>query len=471
MPPYADPWTPGGTGRSLSDVDALVALLGGNASVRSFRDVRSGVQTTAGNHVAQWNDIRGAAGFGPALVVAAPSSHLVLSGGVVVGDGTAAAFGVVDSALYDIFNGSLTLYYVGTASPGTGLGATGPSALGSAFFGGGRAALTFINNLGFVAAEFAPADTATQPAGIRGYRTLDGRVRSMVMWYDLGALIGSATSVPAVIGTAATGTVTTDNPTNGEALGALVSGGAPAAFRCLAQLVVAGTPTNAQLNGFSQWAVAIHGAFDNSPRFVTWDGDSIANGAELNTSVGYTFNYATVALADSRLANYSDVNIGVPLLTVADLIARYATDNRYSLTSGAGVYADPSRLKDVVATNAGTNDLFFGASAATTFARMQQYAAMVHAQGRKVIQGTILPRDDNGGVDETARAALNLLILGNIGAGSTQFDAVADVASDPIMGLLATCNNPTYYFSDLVHPTATGHALLAPYWANAIASL
>lgn len=57
----------------LADIAALVSVLGGNASVPAFYDVRAGV--TATTTVSQWDDARGVTGFGPSLVQATANSR------------------------------------------------------------------------------------------------------------------------------------------------------------------------------------------------------------------------------------------------------------------------------------------------------------------------------------------------------------------------------------------------------------
>lgn len=52
----------------LADIAALISVLGGNTVVSAFYDVRAGV--TATTTVSQWDDARGATGFGPSLVQA-----------------------------------------------------------------------------------------------------------------------------------------------------------------------------------------------------------------------------------------------------------------------------------------------------------------------------------------------------------------------------------------------------------------
>lgn len=60
--PYGDP-----TIQFRADVAALVTALGGDSVVLALYDSRLGI-TVAGGKVAQWDDARGAIGFGPSLV-------------------------------------------------------------------------------------------------------------------------------------------------------------------------------------------------------------------------------------------------------------------------------------------------------------------------------------------------------------------------------------------------------------------
>lgn len=455
-----------------NDTTRIINVLGGSANVIAFRDMRfqgaNGWQAS-GVNLTHWNDVRGSA-VGLPLNVTTPGAHLTVTGTnasnwLLVGDGNAAAFAqTAGDARYDLISHAVSIFFVGVAQPWANF----PYGVGAS--GGTSGAILLANSFANGTCESEPSNL-TPTLTFHDYNLLDGHIKCIAAWRDPATTFGSM-AVPHMIVSRAVTAASGGAGTYQEFIGSVWGGALPQAFSARAVIVMRGIATRAQIEAVTTWAITYHNAFNDGVKFVTWDGDSIANGALLNnTGTDYTMSYSGRSMQDARLLSYASTNIGVPNLQVSDLISRYSTDNRYTEVSGAGIYFKAGRTKDIVASNGGTNDLFFGASAATTFSRLQSYAALVHAQGRKIVQGTILPRNDNGGVNEAARATLNGLILGNIGSGSTQFDAVADGASDATMGLLATTGNATYYQSDHVHPTATGHSLLTPYWANAVASL
>lgn len=115
----------------------------------------------------------------------------------------------------------------------------------------------------------------------------------------------------------------------------------------------------------------------------------------------------------------------------------------------------------------GANDLANAASATPFLNNLSALLDSVRATGAKVIAHTVLPRTDANPINETVRNAANTTIRS---WGTRHYDALADFASDPTMGVGGASNNPTYYNSQL-HPTSAGHALLAPYEQTAMDSL
>ena len=107
---------------------------------------------------------------------------------------------------------------------------------------------------------------------------------------------------------------------------------------------------------------------------------------------------------------------------------------------------------------AGTNDRFLnGTSGAGVWALLQAYINARIAAGwvpGNICVGTMLPRQ---GAYETDRAALNSSIRSN---AATLGYKVCDFAADSRIGDAGDENNATYY-SDTIHPTAAGHAILA----------
>jgi hypothetical protein len=84
---------------------------------------------------------------------------------------------------------------------------------------------------------------------------------------------------------------------------------------------------------------------------------------------------------------------------------------------------------------------------------------------------TILPATGVSGQAETDRLAYNALIISSSWRVAHGIDFAIDLASETTMGNPANCTNATYYLQDGVpgvHPTTTGHGLLAPIYKAAI---
>jgi hypothetical protein len=142
----------------------------------------------------------------------------------------------------------------------------------------------------------------------------------------------------------------------------------------------------------------------------------------------------------------------------------YANSN----AGGTGGSVIPAARRYVLTVNIGSNDTCQGglASVSAYATAVGQYLGnrktAASAAGYTLICGlcTVLPRND-GLSSETNRASYNSLLTSSIWRAANNTDFVIDLASEPTMGLLATCANTTWYV-DGVHPTAAGAALLAP---------
>lgn len=114
----------------------------------------------------------------------------------------------------------------------------------------------------------------------------------------------------------------------------------------------------------------------------------------------------------------------------------------------------------------GLNDLFQGTSEATTLARILTYVTNRKAAGwANVIVSTLT---DASTVSEGSRAALNADILSNAVANSY---TTMDPGADANVGCNGCDTNATYFQSDHVHPTATGHGVIAGYLETALTAL
>lgn len=122
--------------------------------------------------------------------------------------------------------------------------------------------------------------------------------------------------------------------------------------------------------------------------------------------------------------------------------------------------------KNVCVLLGGTNDLYFGADAATTITRISDFCAARQLAGWKVVVCTILPRSDGStpGSFEADRQTVNASIRAN---WATYADAIADIADDARIGEDNDEQNATYY-ADLVHMTPAGYAIVAGIVKDAI---
>lgn len=135
--------------------------------------------------------------------------------------------------------------------------------------------------------------------------------------------------------------------------------------------------------------------------------------------------------------------------------------------------------KKIVVVWAGTNDLYFGASASATYANIKALCQSFKTTGFTVIVLNILPRTNSGtpGTFETDRQTVNASLRSDfptatgqtlITSGSPGYaDYLVDVGNDPTIGQAGQTTNTTYYL-DLVHLTSTGYGIVAGYVKNAI---
>jgi len=93
---------------------ALVTALGGDAAVLAFYDVRKNV-TLNGSTVSQWDDVRGATGFGPSLAQATAANQPTWDSAALTMtfNTTSADLHTPATALFDLSSG-LSIAYVGT---------------------------------------------------------------------------------------------------------------------------------------------------------------------------------------------------------------------------------------------------------------------------------------------------------------------------------------------------------------------
>lgn len=116
----------------------------------------------------------------------------------------------------------------------------------------------------------------------------------------------------------------------------------------------------------------------------------------------------------------------------------------------------------------GTNDLK-NSDGATVHSALSTYCAARRAAGWKVVVLTALDRGDSGTASyHQNRLDYNALIRANY---TSYADELADVASDPTIGIDGAYNNATYFDADLIHVLPAAKTIVATYVRTALASL
>lgn len=166
-------------------------------------------------------------------------------------------------------------------------------------------------------------------------------------------------------------------------------------------------------------------------------------------------------LAELGLIPDTIVNVAVGGRTITTLIttAPSLVDTKYSEVHGE---------KNICMFWEIINEINLGSSIDEVFGKLTTYCTARKARGFKNIVSTCLPWHNSGEAKNTVRLGVNALILAAAGQGL--IDAVADIASDVVMGDPATCLDTTYY-SDGTHPTIAGQNLLKVHWKTAFSSL
>jgi hypothetical protein len=125
--------------------------------------------------------------------------------------------------------------------------------------------------------------------------------------------------------------------------------------------------------------------------------------------------------------------------------------------------------KNIIHVWEGSNELFFGADAFTTYTNLVNYCLHRKAAGFTVIIATLSPRIYAGTpiTQEADRLTVNANIRSN---WRTFADALSDIGGDPIVGNYAYCLNTTY-FTDGCHFAPAGNMIIAGVVTKAIRSL
>ncbi len=186
-------------------------------------------------------------------------------------------------------------------------------------------------------------------------------------------------------------------------------------------------------------------------------GNSLTSGITLTGDQSYP-GQLSVLLAGSSILHDS----GIPAQTTQNMQA--------GIVAQAIAYYHPKVSLNVGVAWEGTNDLYFGATAAAAYAHLVTYCQSLRTIGFKAIILTILPRSDAGTPVnfETSRQSVNANLVAN---WATFADAIYDCASDARIGNAGDENNLTYYLNDHVHLNATGYAIIATGVQAAISEL
>ncbi len=188
---------------------------------------------------------------------------------------------------------------------------------------------------------------------------------------------------------------------------------------------------------------------------VLFLGDSIMLGSHLPSPSTQAIPVLVASAVPDIAAHYQNLAIGS---TTAD------SDGGQGATAD-GLYS-ASYDVNLFVVLFGANDLANGDSAATFEAHLKTYAQARLANGPKA-RVVILTTLDNSLIsDHSQRTSANALTR----ADGTFWQALADIARDPVMGIDGAYNNGTY-FLDGTHPNAAGNVLLEPYVSAAINTL
>lgn len=178
-------------------------------------------------------------------------------------------------------------------------------------------------------------------------------------------------------------------------------------------------------------------------RAVVCAGDSITAGA------GGVVSYPSALRPNLSAPGYDIWTFAVSGKKMADLITDYPTQIR-PLAFG------PERPKTFCIFFAGTNDIFFGETAAGLEALYDAGAALARADGALPCFIEILPASGRSAGQETDRQTVNAWLRSNYPNNTVKvcddaaFDNVADAANET-------------YFIDGLHPTTAGDAIIETY--------
>ncbi len=212
------------------------------------------------------------------------------------------------------------------------------------------------------------------------------------------------------------------------------------------------------------WLTAqpIPDAYPVTKPLVAIVGDSIANGDQIPGWQSWGFT-----MLDNLRQTYPDVQ----LLNDAVNGSGIPTVKNSTYSERVLPWYSANRAKNILIVAAGSNDLINGiGSVPDILDRYYGLLQSARATGWKTVACTVLPRSDGLNSGQSAFEAARKAFNDDLVAHAAKYDALADVAKITGLGAVGDSDNTTYY-SDKIHPTAPGHALLEPVYRAAVNGL
>lgn len=436
----------------LNDVQSLVAALGGDSVVKGIYDTRYGV--TAGATVSQWDDARGAAGFGPSLVAGATPptwdavNKLVTTNGTTMGMATAAFAG------FDFHAQEIWYAYIGSMGKGT------------------QSKYPFLIEDSLSAARYigprSSAVLAQERTAASAVSALSARGSTRRLFFGNTAVAGPNIFAPdgrsanaVVIGRqrrSGTMTANTTAASNIIALGQTTTTGFQAEdYRAI--IVGAGPFTQDIVRAIESWAAIYHPyTRETARKSILFSGDSLTFGQ------GVTFgtqDYPKIVMNQvapfDMTTNYDYQNLGKSGEQLF-YINQYAP---FNCDPGAGFH-----VRTILVLWAGTNDIYYGRTSTQVIDDLKAAGAARRAAGHKTFLLSPIPRGDAG--FSQAKADELVLIRNWCRDHAVQdgyFDYLVPNHLNPNFNdfsfTTGSWSNATWYNADKVHLTAAGYADIA----------
>jgi lysophospholipase L1-like esterase len=204
--------------------------------------------------------------------------------------------------------------------------------------------------------------------------------------------------------------------------------------------------------------VTAAGSARRDPGVLAFDGDSITAGYGLASPSTEGWPALVVAMLEADGLSFTAGNVAISGQTTEDMNTTHTDLD--ALVNPFAWWGYSGGARNVLVSFSGTNDLFFGASAATTIARIETRIAQAFAAGfNRIVLGSMLKRDqaELPPSFEADRVTVNTAQAA-MANGSTIF--YADFAS------LATLEAGD--FADGIHPDAPENAIMAPYFYDQV---